>query len=175
MGPMVLVVFATRNGSSEEVALAVADVLRENGIAADLQPAGNVSSVAGYSAVALVAPIYMMRLHKDARRFLERNQAELAILPVGLFVLGPVNKVEKEWAAAQEQLDKELARVPWLEPVAAHLIGGRFDPEKLGLPWKWIPALRKMPVSDVLDLAAVRELARELVGKLRGAVGTLSV
>jgi menaquinone-dependent protoporphyrinogen oxidase len=167
MNPMVMVVFATRYGSSEEVAVSVADVLRESGFAVDLQPAANVSSVEGYTAVALVAALYMGRLHKDARRFLERNRAGLSGVPVALFVLGPVNKAEKDWAGPGVQLDKELAKFPWLKPVAKSIVGGKFDPASLGFPLKYIPALRKMPVSDALDFAAIREQARGLAGKLR--------
>jgi menaquinone-dependent protoporphyrinogen oxidase len=169
MEPMVLVVYATRYGSSEEVALAVADVLRESGLSADLQPAANVTSVDGYSAVVLVAALYMFRLHKEAKRFLERNHVGLAALPVALFVLGPVNKVAKEFAAAGDQLDKELAKFPWLKPVVKPIVGGRFDPASLGFPLKYLPALRKMPVSNALDFAAIREQTRELAGKLNGA------
>ena len=33
-------------------------------------------------------------------------------MPVAIFALGPINDVEKEWADARVQLDKELAKYP---------------------------------------------------------------
>jgi menaquinone-dependent protoporphyrinogen oxidase len=83
-------------------------------------------------------------------------------VPVALFVPGPVQTVEKDWTGARKQLDKELAKFPWLSPVAQHIVGGKFDPAKMGFPFNLIPALRKMPASDVRDWTAIRGLASGL-------------
>jgi menaquinone-dependent protoporphyrinogen oxidase len=167
MEAMVLVTYATRNGSTAELAQAVAEALGANGLAAEVLPAKDTRSLERYGAVVLAAPLYMFRLHKDARRFLKRNRMALASIPVALFVPGPVNTDEKEWVGAREQLQKELARFPWLAPVAQYVVGGKFDPKKLGFPFNLIPAMKRMPASDVRDWAAIRALAGELAVTLR--------
>jgi len=170
MQPVILVTYATRSGSSEEVAQVVADVLRQNGLAIEVQPAKAVHSLELYSAVVLAAALYMGRLHKHARRFLTAHSVALSKLPVALFVLGPVQNVEKDWAGAQQQLDKELTRFPWLTPFAQHIVGGKFDPATMGFPFNLIPFLRRIPASDVRDWPAIRALASDLAVRLQPAL-----
>src|SRR6478672_815900 len=118
MEPMLLITYATRNGSTKEVAELVAETLRENGLAVECAPVGSVQSLDRYAAVVLGVPLYMARLHRDARRFLDMHRVALMKLPVALFVLGPVQKEAKDWSGAQKQLEKELKKYAWLAPVA---------------------------------------------------------
>ena len=60
------------------------------------------------------------------------------------------------------RLDEELAQFAWLEPGAVQLIGGKFDPKKLRLPWNLLPALKQMPPSDLRDWPAIRTWAGSL-------------
>jgi len=163
----VLVTFATRTGSTEEVARFVADVLREHGLAVDVLPVSEVNSLAGYGGVVLAAALYMGRLHNDARRFLRMHYAALIDHPVALLIPGPVQKDEKDWAGARQQLEKELGNYPWLSPIAQYIIGGRFDPAKLGFPFNLL--LRKLPANDARDWTEIRTLAGNLAETLRSA------
>jgi menaquinone-dependent protoporphyrinogen oxidase len=170
MEPIVLVTYATRMGSTEELALAVADALREDSLAVEVQPVKDVHSLQRYSAVVLTAPLYMFRLHKDARDFLSSHRSELIKVPVALFVPGPVHEDEKEWTGAREQLDKELARFPWLAPFAQHIVGGKFDPAKLVFPFNLIPPLKKMPSGDVRDWSEIRAQVKDFAAIARPAL-----
>jgi menaquinone-dependent protoporphyrinogen oxidase len=158
----VLVTYATKYGSTEEVARAIAETLRESGVAVELLSARSVHSLAGYCAAVLGAPLYIGRMHGDARRFLSVNRSDLMKMPVALFVLGPVEKKEKDWVGARQQMEKELTKFPWLSPVAKEILGGKFDPTKIGFPFNMIPALRKIPASDARDWTAIRTWASEL-------------
>ena len=89
MSDKVLVVYATRYGSTQEVAERVAETLRENGLQVDVKPARQVRALEGYRAVVLGAPLYIGRWLKDAHRFLARHQEGLAQRPVAVFALGP--------------------------------------------------------------------------------------
>jgi menaquinone-dependent protoporphyrinogen oxidase len=164
----VLVTYATRMGSTEEVAQRVACKLRESGLAVDVLPARHVRSLESYGAVVLGAALYVGRLHKDARRFLAANRDLLIKLPVALFVLGPVQKDEKDWKGAQNQLEKQLRDFPWFAPVALSIVGGKFDAARLGFPFNLIPALRRMPPSDVRDWEAIDTFASELALQFSG-------
>ena len=169
MEPRVLVAYATRRGSTAELADAIAEVLRDHNLRADVYAARDLAGLEPYSAVVVVAALYIGRLHGDARRFLTRHRRRLETLPVALFVPGPVANKEKDWTAARVQLDKELARLPWLAPVAAHVVGGVFDPRRLGFPYALIPALRRMPATDARDWEAIRNAAENMVGKFEAA------
>jgi menaquinone-dependent protoporphyrinogen oxidase len=167
MEPIVLVTYATRYGSTEEVALAVAQTLRESGVAVETQPVRNVQTLERYGAIVLGVPLYMGRFHKDARRFLPAHRNALTEMPVALFVLGPVQRDEKDWAGARTQLKKELAKYPWFSPVSQQILGGKFDPLKLGFPYSLIPPLRKLPAGDARDWIAIRAWANDLVSVLQ--------
>lgn len=165
MSIRVLVGYATRYGSTQEVAEEVVAALRERGLEVDLQPMRKVRTLAGYSAVVLGAPLYMFRWHKDARRFISRHREALAERPVAIFALGPFTTgAEEEWRGSREQLDRELAKFPWLTPVALEVFGGKFDPEKLRFPHK--PFLRRVPASDLRDWAAIRTWAGKVCDDL---------
>jgi menaquinone-dependent protoporphyrinogen oxidase len=82
MSDSILVIYATRYGSTREVAEQVAATLRDSGFEASLQPARQVRTLDGYRAVVLGAPLYMFRWHRDAKRFLRRHRQALAGRPV---------------------------------------------------------------------------------------------
>lgn len=162
----VLIGYATRSGSTQEVAEAIATTFRDSGHEVDLQPMRNVRTLAGYRLLVLGAPLYMFRWHKDARAFLAKHQQALKGLSVAVFALGPFHDEEKEWQGVRAQLDKELAKFPWLTPVAHEVFGGKFDPTKLRFPLNLVPAMKKMPASDIRDWAAIRAWAMDLAAKL---------
>jgi menaquinone-dependent protoporphyrinogen oxidase len=152
----VLVAFATRHGSTREVAAAIAETLRAQGVPVDLRAAAAVDDVGAYSAVVLGAPLYTGRWHRDVRRLLERDRAALAALPVAVFALGPRTLAPEEVAASQTQLDHALAGVPEVTPVSIGLFGGAIDPARLRFPFN------RMPASDARDWRAIRAWARDL-------------
>ena len=69
MSAPVLLTYATRYGATREVANEIAAALRARGREVDLQPLRRGVSPAGFGAVVLGAPLYMFRLHRNARRF----------------------------------------------------------------------------------------------------------
>ncbi|MDY7029675.1 MAG: flavodoxin, partial [Spirochaetota bacterium] len=95
--------------------------------------------------------------------FLDRFRAQLENRPVAVFSLGPFHDDGKEWKEAREQLDKELAKYPWLKPVSIEMIGGRFDPANLRFPFSWIPALKRMEPVDIRDWKALSTWVKSLI------------
>ena len=166
MSGSVLVGYATRSGSTQEVAEAVAAALRDSGAEVDLRPMRDVRTLNGYRMLVLGAPLYMFRWHKDALAYLSRHQEAIQKLSVAVFALGPFHDEEKEWQSVLAQFDKELAKLPWFTPVAHEVFGGKFDPTKLRFPMNLIPALKKMPASDIRNWDAIRAWARDLAAKL---------
>jgi menaquinone-dependent protoporphyrinogen oxidase len=169
MSSLVLVGYATRYGSTQEVAEAVTETLRECGLAVEMQPLREVRSLAAYSAVVLGAPLYMYSWHKDARRFLSRHRQALTERPVAVFALGPTHDPhdEEEWRDSHAQLDKELAKFSWLAPIAIQMFGGKFDPEKLRFPINVLAG--QEPATDIRDWTAIRAWASNLAPQFEPA------
>jgi menaquinone-dependent protoporphyrinogen oxidase len=175
MSSTVLVSYGTKYGSTKEVAEAIAETLRGCGPAVECLPAGKVTSVDGYVAVVLGAPLYIGAWHKDAVNLLSRQQAALAGKPVVIFGVGPVSADEKERQGALEQLNKVLAKFPWLKPVTVEMFAGKYDPAKLRFPDNLLGALpasplHNMPAKDSRDWTAIRAWAAGLVPQLGLAV-----
>lgn len=167
----ILIAYASTHGSTQEVAETIAATIREQGIAVDLQPARNVRSLNGYNAVVLGAPLYMFHLHKDALQFLSKHQKAFTDgLPLAIFAGGPIEVDKDQWDEIRQQLDQELAKFPWLKPVAVEVVGGKFDPTKLHFPWNLIPALKQTPPCDLRDWEAIRGWARALTTRLQPAL-----
>jgi menaquinone-dependent protoporphyrinogen oxidase len=151
----VLVAYATKHGTTEEVARAIADTLVASGRTVDVQRADRVGELSEYRAVVLGAALYMGRWHGDAHRFLRRHRRELESKPLAVFALGPTDETEKSWAGARAQLEHALAKSP-VEPVAVELFGGAIVPETFRFPFNRIPA------ADVRDWDAIRAWAEAL-------------
>jgi menaquinone-dependent protoporphyrinogen oxidase len=166
MTARVLVAYATVYGSTREVAEVVSAAVHAGGLGVDCQPARQVRGLDPYEAVILGAPLYMFRWHKDAMGFLSRHQQALASRSLAIFALGPFGDDPNGFANARASLDKELLKFPWLKPAAVEMFGGKFDPQALRLPYSLIPALKKMPASDIRDWEAIRGWASDLPGKL---------
>jgi len=179
----ILVAWATRYGSTREVAEAAAETLREQGLTVEVAAAKDAvvraDRRAGHDAgvrhdgVVLAAPFYMGAMLKDAVRFFERERASLERLPVALLTCGPLS-ADDDIDAACEQLDGALAKLGWLHPVAAEMFVGKYDPGRLRVADRLIAALPASPLHGVgahddRDWDAIRAWAATLPGLLRGA------
>jgi len=166
MTTTILVAYATRYGSTKEVAETVAATLGEQGLEVEVKTAREVRSLDGYGAVVLGTPLYMGALFKDVRALLERNQAALEQTPLALFALGPVSAADGV-EGSRQQLDTALAKLPWLSPVAMEVFVGKYDPAKLGWKDRMIAALPASPLHgepahDERDWEAIRGWARAM-------------
>ena len=134
----VLVAYATRHGSTREVAEDIAGTLRALGADVELREACGVPGPGGFardragtwSLVVLGAPLYSGRWHRDAHRFLRRHRKELADVPVAVFGMGPRKDDVLAWERSRTQLDRALAKHGWLTPTAVMVFGGVDAPDK---------------------------------------------
>lgn len=165
----VLVAYATRYGSTQQVAESIAATLREHGLGAELAPARQVQTLEGYRGVVLGAPLFMFHWHKDALRFLSRHQPALTKnIRVAIFALGPLgSSTAQEWQQACNNLDQELAPFSWLTPAAVQVFGGKLDPAQIRFPMSLF--LKQMPASDARDWSAIRAWAGELAARFQPA------
>ena len=171
MDNKILLAYASLHGSTQEIAEQIAVTMRDEGLAVDLQEARKVQTLTGYQAVVLGAPIYMFHLHKDALNFISRPKDTLMNgFPIAIFAGGPIEAGKDQWGEISKQLCQELAKFPWLKPLAVEIVGGRFDPTKLHFPYNLIPALKQMPPADLRDWVAIRRWASDLVYKLQPVI-----
>lgn len=160
----VLVAYATRNGSTQQVAEAIGAVALASGAEVRVEPAASVREpLAGWDLIVLGGCLYSGRWHHDAHRFLRRHRRELASVPVAVFGMGPRRDDEEAWQGSRAQLDRALSRRSWLVPVAVGVFGG-VDP----------PRHNRAARRDMRDWTEIGDWARKVLAELeasRTAVG----
>ena len=161
----ILLAYASRFGSTQEVAETIASTLREDGLEVDLQPMQEVKSLDRYDAIVLGAAIYNARWNAVAHQFVSQHQDALTQLPVAIFTLGPLSASDAAKRNSRRQLDNELTKYPWLKPVAVEIFAGKYDPSKPGLGF----FDRFVPARDLRNWDAIRAWANELSAQLRHA------
>jgi menaquinone-dependent protoporphyrinogen oxidase len=149
----VLVAYASKHGSTREVAEAIAGALAERGYTVEVRSAHEVTSVEPYAAVVVGGALYTGRWHRDARVFLARHRHALAERPVAVFGMGPRTLADAEVAGSRKQLDRALAAVPEVPPASVAIFGGVVDPSQLRFPFS------RMPASDARDWDAIEAWA----------------
>ncbi|MGY6022693.1 flavodoxin domain-containing protein [Streptomyces spinosirectus] len=158
----VLVAYGTTNGSTAQIAEAVAEVMSKAGLAAEALPARSVDDVTRYDAVVVGGGLYAGRWHRDARRFVRRNRRALADRPLWFFSSGPLD------ASASE---KDIPPVPGVRRAMGRLdvrehvtFGGCLQEGAKGRIAKMI--VRNGKGGDYRDFPAIETWAARVAGEL---------
>jgi menaquinone-dependent protoporphyrinogen oxidase len=159
-----LVAYATKSGSTAEVATAIGAALAGAGVEVEVRPAADVELLDGYDAVVLGGPRVTSLWHPGAMAFLRRFRAELARRPVAFFMTSiTLTRVEDPVGSIPVVLDPAHAR----PPRRAERLGWK---EKMTTPAAYLaPVLRRFPdvvpvevafLAGKLDFATVGFLHR---------------
>jgi len=169
----VLIAYCTRSGSTKEVAESIGRTMNEAGLPADVKPMADVQSVPQGAAVLLGTALYIGHFPKEFHGFVGRFRSELEKVRPWIFVLGPTEKERKNFAVAEEQARKELDKYPWLRPADMRVLGGKFDPEHLNLPFPMslvmklpVNLMKKLPASDIRDWEWIEQWSRAIAETL---------
>jgi len=105
----VLLVYATRHGSTTEVADAIAEELRAAGAEVELHEASSAPDPGAYDAVVVGAPM-IMGWHKEAAKYVKRHRQALAGLHWAVFVTAASLTDD----GSKEVRGVPVAKDPWL-------------------------------------------------------------
>lgn len=171
MGDKILVAYASRAGSTGEVAEAIGEVLCNGGAAVDVRLAKDVTDVSPYRAVVVGSAIYMGRWMSEAVKFVERQRDALSQVPVAYFTVCLTMKddTEENRRTVAAYLDPVREQVPQVQPVDVGLFAGRLDSSKLPFLYRLIIKAMKQPEGDFRNWEAIRAWAGELVPLLESA------
>jgi menaquinone-dependent protoporphyrinogen oxidase len=86
----VLVAYASKRGSTAEIAETVAATLRRAGLSVVCDRVDEVDDLDPYDAIVVGSAVYMKRWRGDARHFLKQNRKTLRKMPFWVFSSGPV-------------------------------------------------------------------------------------
>lgn len=163
MSPRVLVAYATRHGSTAEIAEAIGATLREEGLTADVRRALDVGDLGPYPAVIVGSALYLLRWHLDAVAFLHAHERALAVRDVWLFDGGPL---DDSASTRPSVLPGPVQVLTDRIGIRGHVtFGGRFDPETAGVVEHLI-AMSGV-AGDFRDFDRIAAWAREIAAYLR--------
>ncbi len=159
----VLVAFASRHGSTSEIAHALAQELRVAGHSVTVRPVNEVKGIENYEAAVIGSAIYMGNWLPETRCFVEGNQGALARIPIWFFSSGPLGEDHPQPHGDPADL------AAMMQATGAHghqLFIGKLDRSHLGFGERLIAKAVKAPEGDFRDWDAIRRWARDIASVL---------
>ena len=161
----VLVAYASKRGSTTEIAETVAATLRREGLKVCLEPAGEVQSLEGYDSVVLGSAVYMKRWRGDARHFLKKHRKALRQVPFWVFSSGPVGDPADDDPAWVEP-PKLAEKVEDMGGRGHVVFGGCLPSDPEGFMERAMVEGTPKEYRDRRDWAEIREWAKEIAAAL---------
>jgi menaquinone-dependent protoporphyrinogen oxidase len=166
----ILVAYATKHGSTGEIAEVIGERLRERGHVVEVRLARDVLDVAAYDAVIIGSAVYMFRWQKDAMNLVKRHEGVLRGKPTWLFSSGPTGG-STDADAALDQVRRSATDYPAPKELAQRMarigtrghatFAGRIGDDMDGFFERW------MPKGDWRDFDAVRAWADAVDAELK--------
>lgn len=172
MTDRILVTYATRAGSTVEVAAAIGEALSGRGFSVDVKPVKEKPPVEGYQAVVIGSAIRMGNWLPAAVNFIKDNQAQLSRVPTAFFTVHMLNRGEDEASRQARQAYTATVR-QILAPVDEAFFSGKMDYSRLSFLDRTIAkAVEKQTDSragDFRDWGKIRAWAQGLYPMLESA------
>lgn len=167
MSNKILVTYASRAGSTAEVAQAIGQTLTESGAQVDVLPMDDVKDLSPYQAVVAGSAIRGQKWLPEAMKFMQTHRAELTQIPVAEFTVC-ITLAMKNGEQYRSAVSGWVAPVRALvKPVSEGLFAGRLDFSKL--PFNWDTLMLRLTVAfgifprgDHRDWEAIRAWAGSL-------------
>jgi menaquinone-dependent protoporphyrinogen oxidase len=159
----ILVVVASRHGSTREIADVIAQQLHATGADAEVRDVKDVSDLENYDAVVLGSAIYMDNLEAGVKRFVNRHRSKLLTMPVWLFSSGPVGKND-EWGQADPPKVVEMTQLTHAR--GYQVFAGKLDRHALNVGERFLANVVKAPDGDFRDWTTIRAWADGIAAAL---------
>lgn len=170
----ILVAYATKHGSTAEVAEFIGQVFREHDLDTTVMAAEKVQSVSDYDAFVVGSPVYASLWLTEISQFLERFETELSKKPV-YYWMNCIRVLEPDGRehALAEYIYKPLMNKIGVRDIA--VFGGKLSLDEIDWNERWTLSARyegdALPGSrndDYRDWEAIREWAKHIREQLTG-------
>lgn len=165
----ILVTYASKHHSTEEIAEAIADELRSQGNEVECVAADQAPAPSGFSAVVLGSAAYAGRWRREARHYLKAHHDELAEIPFWIFTSGPVGeKAEIDFTENQKWLEpRKVIELAESAGVRGHTVfGGKVPDDPGNFVERAMAKNTPEEFKDIRDWDQIRGWARDIAGEL---------
>jgi menaquinone-dependent protoporphyrinogen oxidase len=161
MRDKLLIAYASRCGSTSEVADAIGQTLCATGTAVDVRQMKDVSDVSAYRAVIAGSAVYRSNLLSEAVEFVKANREALSRVPLAYFVV--CGTLQEDTPEKREKASAFLTPLrETVQPVDEGLFAGRIDYSKVSLLAQLIVRALGGREGDWRDWDAIRAWATGL-------------
>lgn len=168
MNVRVLVAYATKYGATKEIAEKIGQVLRQEGLSADVQPVERVKDLSPYKTIVVGSAVFVGRWRKNAVNFLKANQKTLAERMVWLFSSGPTGEGDPVELANGWHFPVAVQPIAdFIHPRDITLFHGSVELNKLNPLHKWMINKVKAPKGDFRDWEAITSWATSIADALK--------
>jgi menaquinone-dependent protoporphyrinogen oxidase len=160
MNKRVLVAYATKCGSTGEVAEAIGKVLCDKGYGVDVLPIKDVEDLSIYQAAVIGSAIRIGQWLPEARTFLEANAETWKAIQTAIFA----TSLQIRDADEAKRKEAEGYLVPLhasVTPVAEAIFAGTIDPKRMNLLERLATKATKAPIGDFRDWDAIQAWAAD--------------
>jgi len=158
----ILITYATRAGSTVEIAVVIGKSLSEKGFCVDVEPFEGSPSPKDYRAVIMGSAIRMGSWLPEAIAFVEENQGDLNSKPVALFTVHMLNTGEDEVSLANRHAYAEKVRHLLKDPEETYF-EGNMDFSRLSLIDQMIARMVKPIETDNRDWESIRSWVPQIL------------
>lgn len=168
MAERILVAYATRYGSTAEVAEAIGDELRKVGAEVDVRAVDEIPDLSPYRAAVIGSPIYMGKWLPEPQVFIEKNQQSLRAIPVAYFSVGLTVTDRSPEILRKAEASMDAVRL-LVNPVEVGTFPGKLESSGLSFTDRTIVKMIRAKTGDFRDWGAVRAWAQAVHKKLMPA------
>lgn len=159
----IAVVYASRHGSTKEIAEALGEALRADGHKVELASVDDGIDLSAYDATVFGSAVYMGRWLKSAREFAEARGDELTAKPLWLFSSGPIG-------SQPEPKDDPFGLAELAEKLGARehrVFAGKIDKSQLGFAERAVLKAVRAEEGDSRDWDEIRAWASSIAEALQ--------
>lgn len=161
MDRRVLVAYASKAGSTIEIANEIGEIFKERSFAVDVLPVNQVTGLSPYRAVVLGSAIRTGKLLPEAMSFIEHNHDALKAVPFSLFIVCLTMRTDDALnrKTVQAYLDPVYKII---EPASVGLFAGVLNMKRLGMGERMLVKMIQAPEGDFRQWDQIDTWARSL-------------
>ena len=165
----VLVAYASKYGSTAEIAEKIGEVLKQEGLDVDILPAKNVKNLADYKAVIIGSAVYIGQWYKGESSFLKKHEKALSAIPVWIFSTGPSGKGDPlELLKGWKYPNAQKLIVERIKPRDTSVFHGSLNADKMSSLEKWLVKRVGGDLGDFRDWDMITKWAKGVSEALKG-------
>jgi menaquinone-dependent protoporphyrinogen oxidase len=165
MSKKILITYASKCGSTGEVANAIGKTLAQTGVRVDVLPVRKVTNLSGYQAVIVGSAIRMGKWLQEAADFVSENRATLQGVPTAYFTVCAT--------LIEDTPDRRARAAGFIDPVRAVLtpavegyFAGKVDPNSLSFVENISLKAKGVPQGDFRDWDKISSWAQSTYAQI---------